>query len=167
MAQPDGVLLYVGAYENVDDAKADFEGIRALHSEKFIGNFEAAIFERREDGDVKILDTVATERSWGAKAGAVTGAVIGLIFPPAIIAGAVAGAGVGAATGHFMRGMKRSDIQALGEMLDTGQAGVIVIAETTLEEGLDRLMKRAAKVLEKQVDAEAEEIKKAIRESAE
>jgi uncharacterized membrane protein len=161
----DGIVVMVAAYADVEDARSDFESIKVLRREKFLGDYESALFEKRENGEVKILDTDATERGWGAKAGLVTGAIVGLIFPPSIVGMAAAGAGVGAIAGNFMRGMKRSDINAMGELLDEGTAGVVMVGETTIEEGMERLTKRAAKVLKKQVDADAEEIKRAIDES--
>ena len=167
MAEPDGIMVFVAVYDEVEDAKADFEALQMLRKEKFLGDYEAALFEKREDGKVKILNTDATERGWGAKVGTVTGAVIGLIFPPTIIGMAVAGAGVGAVAGNFMKSMKRKDVAAMGEMLDEGQAGVVLVGETTIEEGINRSMKKAAKVMKQQVDADADEIKKAIDEAVE
>lgn len=165
MAEADGIVIYVAAYNSVEDAQADFDAIKAIKAASFIGKYESALFEKKEDGDVKILNTDATERAWGARVGAVTGAVVGLIFPPSIVGMAAAGAGVGAVAGNFMRGIKRKDIMAMGEMLDEGQAGVILVGETTIEEGAEKLMKRAAKVMKQEVDAQAEEIKKAIDEA--
>ena len=161
------LLVYAAAYDTLEDAQADFEAIKLLNREKFIGGYESALFEKREDGKVKIVNTDASERGWGAKAGLVAGAALGLIFPPSIAGMAALGAGVGAVGGHLMRGMKRSDIAAIGEMLDEGEVGIIFIGEATFEEGMDRLMKRAAKVLKKQVDSEAEELKRAIDEAVE
>lgn len=158
----DGIVMYVAAYSSVEDARADFDAIKVLRREKFLGDYESALFEKNAEGEVKIIDTDATERGWGAKAGLVTGAVVGLIFPPTIIGMAAAGAGVGAVAGNFMRGLKRDDIKVMGDMLDEGMAGVVLVGETTLDEGVERLMKRAAKVMKKQVDADAEAIKKAI-----
>ena len=37
MAKNDGTFLLVGAYASVNDAKADYEVVRALHAEKVIG----------------------------------------------------------------------------------------------------------------------------------
>ena len=165
MADPDGMILYAAAYDSLDDAKMDFEGIKILKSEKFLGAYESALFTKEEGGKVKILNTDATERGWGAKVGIVTGAVIGLIFPPSIIGMAAAGGGIGAVLGNFMKGMKRSDIKEVGDMLDEGQAGIVLVAEVTLEEGLDHLMKHAAKIAKKEVDAQAKDIKAAIDES--
>jgi uncharacterized membrane protein len=163
----EGLIVYAASYGNIDDAAADFEGIKLLNREKFIGGYESALFEKREDGKVKIINTDASERGWGAKAGLIAGAVVGLIFPPSIAGMAAVGAGVGAVGGHLMRGMKRGDIAAMGDMLDEGEAGVIFIGEATFEEGMDRLMKRAAKVLKQQIDADAEAVKRAIDEALE
>ena len=165
MAEPEGMILYAAAYGSLDDAKMDFEGIKLLKAEKFLGDYEAALFTKEEGGKVKIVNTDATERGWGAKVGLVTGAVIGLIFPPSILGMGALGAGVGAVLGNFMKGMKRSDIEEVGNMLDEGQAGIILVGEVTIEEGMDRLMKRAAKVAKKEVDAQAKEIKDAIDEA--
>ena len=161
----DGIVVFVGAYATIEDAEADFEGIKMLKAEKFLGTYEAALFAKNEAGEVNILNTDATQRGWGAKVGIVTGAVVGLIFPPSIIGMAAAGAGVGAIAGNFMKGMKRDDIKMMGEMLDEGTAGIVMVGEATIEEGMERLMKRAAKVAKKQVDADAEAIKKAIDEA--
>lgn len=165
MAEPEGVIMYAAAYANLDDAKMDFEGIQMMKQEKFIGDYEAALFTKEEGGKIKIVNTDATQRGWGAKVGLVTGAVLGIIFPPSILGMGALGAGVGAMLGNFMKGMKRSDIKEIGDMLDEGQAGIVLVGEVTLEEGLDRLMKRAAKLAKKQVDADAKDIKAAIDET--
>jgi uncharacterized membrane protein len=80
----EGLIVYAASYGNIDDAAADFEGIKLLNREKFVGGYESALFEKREDGKVKIINTDASQRGWGAKAGLVAGAVVGLIFPPSI-----------------------------------------------------------------------------------
>jgi len=165
MGEADGVVMYFGSYASVDDARADFEGIKLLKREKFIGEYESALFEKSMGGDVKVLDTDATERGWGAKVGVISGAVLGVIFPPSILAMGALGAGAGALAGNIMRGVKRKDVMEIGEMLDNGQAGVVLVGFTTIEEGMDRLMKRAAKVMKQEIDAQAEELKAQIDEA--
>ena len=50
-------------------------------------------------------------------------------------------------------------------MLDEGTAGIVMIGVATPEMGADLLMKRAAKIAKKQVDADAKDLKKAIDEA--
>jgi uncharacterized membrane protein len=159
-------VVFAGTYENVDDAKADFDVIKEMHKEAWLGPYEGALFVKEEGGKVKILDRDSSIRAAGAGAGAVVGGVIGLIFPPTILAGAVVGGAAGGLLGHFFGTIKRKDIAELGEMLDEGMAGIFMIGVATPELGAQKLMKRAAKVLKKQVDADADDLKKAIDEAA-
>jgi uncharacterized membrane protein len=165
MAENELTIVYAAAYESLDDAKEDFQGIKELHKEKWIGKYEAALFTRNDDGSVKIHDQDATGRARGLKLGAVIGAAVGIIFPVTLLAGALAGGGIGLLGGHLTKGMSRGDIKDLGELLDEGEAGIVLVGVFTPEEGMDRFLGKAAKVLKKQVDADAEEIKKAIDET--
>jgi hypothetical protein len=68
----------------------------------------------------------------GGSVGLATGLVIAL-FPAAAIGGGLlaattgGGAGLGALAGHAAAGMSRKDLKELGEKLDAGQAGLIVV----------------------------------------
>ncbi len=166
MAKPDGMVLYAAQYTTLDAAKEDFAAIKELHKEKFVGFYDAALFTKEEGGKVKIVDTDESGRARGTGIGLAVGAVLGLVFPVSLLVWGAAGAGLGAVVGHFATGMPRSDIKELGDALDEGQAGIILMGETTMEEGMDHLAKRAAKVLKKEVDVNAEEVKKAIDEAA-
>lgn len=159
-------VVFAGAYPNVEDAKDDFDAIKLMHKEAWIGPYEGALFTKEEGGKVKILDTDSSIRAAGAGAGALVGGVIGLIFPPTILAGAAVGGAAGALAGHLFGSLKRKDIAEIGEMLDEGQAGIFMIGVATPELGAQKLMKRAAKVMKKQVDADAADLKKAIDEAA-
>ncbi len=71
-------------------------------------------------------DETATRK--GAWWGAAAGAAVGIIFPPSILVGAAAGAGIGAVSGHLSRGMSRSDAKQLGDFIDPGQAGLVIVS---------------------------------------
>ena len=165
MAENEFGIIYAAAYGSLADAKEDYEGIKELHKEKWIGKYESALFTKNEDGSVKIHDTDATSRGRGLKIGAAIGAAVGLIFPVTILVGALVGGGAGLLGGHLSKGLKRDDIKELGDTLDTGEAGIVLVAIVTPDEGIDRFLKRAAKVMKKQVDADAEDLKKAIDEA--
>ncbi len=158
-------VLFAGAYADVEDAKEDFAGIKEMHKEAWLGPYEGVLFTKEEGGKVKTLDRDSSIRAAGAGAGALVGGALALFFPPSILAGAAVGGGVGALVGHFFGAFKRKDVAEIGEMLDEGTAGILVIGIPTPELGAQKLMKRAAKVAKKQVDADAKEIKKAIDEA--
>lgn len=166
MAFTEGFIVYAGEYKDMDQAKADFELIKELHKEKFVGHYEAALFTKEPGGKVKILNTDETTRAHGAVGGAIVGAVIGILFPPSLLLMAAGGAGVGALIGHVAEGMPRRDIKEIGEMLDEGEAGIIYVGETTIEKGAEELLKQADKVIRKEIKAESKEMKKALEEAA-
>jgi uncharacterized membrane protein len=142
MANEDSTFLLVGAYASVADARADYDVVRALHAEKVVGGFDAAVITKDDDGKVHVnKDETATRK--GAWGGAGVGALVGLIFPPALIGTAAVGAAVGAFGGHLARGLSRSDMKELGELLEAGEAGLVVIGDWRLEERIEELLRHA------------------------
>ena len=109
-------------------------------------------------------DEMATRH--GAWGGAAVGALVGILFPPAIIGTALAGAGVGGVGGHLWRGMSRSDVKELGDVIDDGQAALIVVGDSKLEQALDKATLKAEKNVVKELDVSPKDIDKAIQEAA-
>ncbi len=103
----------------------------------------------------------------GAGVGLATGLVI-VLFPAAAIGGGIllatggGGAVLGAVAGHAAAGMSRSDLKDLGEELDKGQAGLVVVAVADMESKVEAAMKRAQKIQAKQLKAD----QKAIEDDA-
>ena len=160
----DTFLAYVGVYDNPADADTDYEAIKDLHSkEGLIDAYDAAVIVHRADGKVKITRKHETPTRaggvLGAGAGLATGLVIAL-FPIAAIGGgllAVAtggGAVLGAVAGHAAAGMSRKDLKELGEHLDSGQAGLVVVAVSDMEAKVERAMKQARKIEARQLKAD-------------
>jgi len=165
MADSSGIIVYAGLYGNVEDARNDFEMIKAAHREKWIGTYESAVFEKDAEGKVKVLDTDATQRGSGAKKGVIAGAIFGVIFPPSILISAAAGAALGAGIGNMVKVMDRGAVKDLAAELEPGQAGLVLIADATFDAGAERLMKTAKKVAKQMVDADADAFKDAIDEA--
>ena len=84
------------------------------------------------------------------------------MFPPAILGAALVGAAAGGGIGHVMGGMSRSDAKELGDYLDTGQAALVVIGKSRLQEQLDKALTHAEKTQEKEIDADGEELAKEL-----
>jgi uncharacterized membrane protein len=155
------VFLYAAIYDEIADAEADYAAVFELHAAGAIGTFDSAVIRKEDDGKVRVTKTEKPTQH-GAWTGAGVGALVGIIFPPAIIGSAIVGAGAGALTGHLSRGISRGDLKDLGEELEAGSAAVIVLGESKIEEQLQEATKRANKLIEKQIDADADEFKRDI-----
>jgi uncharacterized membrane protein len=159
------VFLYAAVYDEIADAEADYEAVFELHDAGAIGTFDSAVIRKDQDGKVRVTKTEKPTQH-GAWTGAGVGALVGLVFPPAILGSAIVGAGAGALTGHLSRGISRGDLKDLGQELEAGTAAVIVLGESKIEEQLAKALARSNKVIEKQVDADADELKRDIDAAA-
>jgi uncharacterized membrane protein len=157
------VFLYAAVYDNATDAEADFLGVVDLHAAGLVGTYDAAVIEKHE-GKVHVHKTEKPTQH-GAWTGIAVGAVAGILFPPSIIGSAVVGGSAGGVIGHLHRGMSRGDLKDLGEALDEGEAAVIVVGESRIDEQIEKATKRARKVLQKEVDADAEEFRRELQEA--
>ena len=151
MARADGMFLYVGTYPSETAARADYEVVKDLHDLDVVGTYDAAVITKDPSGKVHVnKDEMATRHGgWG---GAAAGAVVGLLFPPAVLGSALVGAAIGGVGGHLWRGISRSDVKELGELIDAGEAALLVIGASTLEAALDKAGLKAEKHVAKQLD---------------
>ena len=154
------VFIYAAVYDNHTDAEADYVGVVDLHAAGLVGTYDAAVIEK-ENGRVHVHKTEKPTQH-GAWTGIAVGAVAGILFPPSILGSAVVGGAAGGVIGHLHRGMSRGDLKDLGEALDDGEAALIVVGESKIDEQIEKATKRARKVVEKQVDADAEEFKREL-----
>ncbi len=54
--------------------------------------------------------------------------------------------------------MSRSDLKELGESLDSGQAGLVVVAISDMQAKIESAMKRAEKIQAKELKADQKQI---------
>jgi uncharacterized membrane protein len=160
----DTFIAYVGVYANVNAAETDYDLIKELHTEAgLLEAYDAAVIERRADGKVKITKKHETPTRAGGVLGGGVGLATGLVvalFPFAAIGGGLlaaatgGGAVLGAVAGHAAAGMSRHDLKELGEQLDAGQAGLVVVGVADMGATIERSMKNAEKVESKQLKAD-------------
>jgi uncharacterized membrane protein len=170
----DTFIAFVGIYDSKDDAVDDYEAIKDLHTEAdLIDAYDAAVIEKRDDGKVKIVKKHETPTRVGGVLGGGIGLATGLviaIFPAAAIgAGLLAtttasGAILGAVAGHAAAGMSRQDLKDLGEELDNGDAGLVVVGVSDMGAKIESAMKKAKKREKKELKADNAEIEKDVKE---
>lgn len=166
----DTLMAYAAVYDRLEDAEADYEVVKELHTEAdLIDAYDAAIVERREDGKVKIVKKHETPTRVGGVMGGGVGLATGLVvalFPFAAVGGgllaATAGGGalLGALAGHAAAGMSRGDLKDLGEQLDAGQAGLVVVAVSDMGAKVERALARANKIEQRELKADMEALER-------
>ena len=164
MAKADGMFLFIGTYADEAAARDDYAIVKDLHAEDVVGTYDAAVITKDSSGKVHVnKDEMATRHGgWG---GAAAGAVIGILFPPAIIGSALVGGAIGGIGGHLWRGLSRSDVKELGELIDSGEAALMVIGASTLEAALDKAKLKAEKHVAKQLGVSTHDVDAAVQEA--
>ena len=127
------------------------------------------MIHRREDGKVKITRQHETPTRVGGVLGGGAGLATGLVvalFPFAAIGGGLlaatsaGGAILGAVAGHAAAGMSRNDLKELGESLDKGEAGLVVVGVMDMESRIEESMRRSEKLEKKQLKADADALER-------
>jgi uncharacterized membrane protein len=172
----DTFFAYEGIYSNVEDALEDYELVKVLHTELgLIDAYDAAVIEHKENGKVKIVKKHETPTRVGGVLGGGIGLATGLVivlFPAAAIGGGLllgttaGGAVLGVIAGHAAAGMSRNDLKELGEALDAGQAGLVVVAVADTQSKIEAAMKRAQKVHAKEIKADHKAIEEEAKQAA-
>jgi uncharacterized membrane protein len=171
----DTFMVFAGVYPDLESAEADYDLVKELHTtEGLMDAYDAAVIHRRDDGKVKITRKHETPTRVGGVLGGGAGLATGLVvalFPFAAVGGgllaatAAGGAVIGAVAGHAAAGMSRDDLKELGESLDEGEAGLVVVGATDMEARIEESMRRAEKLQKKQLEADAEAIERDAKEA--
>ena len=166
MAKPDGVFVYVGTYPDEMSARDDYQIVKDLHLAGAVGTYDASVVTKDADGKVHVNKDETSTRH-GAWGGAAVGAVVGILFPPAVVGSAIVGAAVGGVGAHLWKGMSRSDVKEFGELIDAGEAALVIVGESTIEAALDKAGLKAEKHMAKELDdVSSKDIDQAVQEAA-
>ena len=169
----DTFVVLANQYNNQSDALADYDAVRKVYNDLgIIDTYDAAVLTLEPNGKVDIVKrTEEPTRQGGAKGfivGLAVGAVVAL-FPAAgiglaagLLGGGAIGAGLGAVAGHVAGGMSRSDLKDMGELLDNGSSGLLVVAATDLESKVNAAITRAKKRAKAQLQADTDALKQKI-----
>src|SRR5262252_7971180 len=167
MSDKDTLFVLAAAYGSVDDAVADYEAVKALYAAvKTSHDFDAVVVVKETSGEVEIVKKheeptrygAAVGLGWGLAAGVVAALFLLVGIFGVLAVGGGGGAAIGAVAGHAVGGMSRSDLKELGETLDAGTAGLIVVYETNLADQVKANIKAANRIISKATDMEADQL---------
>src|ERR1700760_4579147 len=102
------LFIYIAAYDDPEDAAADYAGLLDLHAAALVGSYDVAIIGKDENDKVHVSKHEKPTQH-GAWSGIAVGAVAGILFPPSILGTALVGGVAGGVVGHLARGMSRHD----------------------------------------------------------
>src|ERR1019366_796378 len=146
MSGVDGTFILVATYPNEAAARDDYQVVKELHARGVVGSYDAAVVTKDANGNVhENKDETATRHGawWGIAAGGVIGGV----------------------SGHLARGMSRSDAKELGDFIDPGQAGLIVVGDSKLQAAIEKALAKAEKQTAKELGVDPKDVDKALQEA--
>jgi uncharacterized membrane protein len=172
----DTFVVYIGVYADKDAAEDDYATLKHLHTEAgLLDAYDAAVIAKDGKGKVKITKKHETPTRVGGVLGGGIGLATGLVvalFPfaavgAAVVVGTGGGALLGALAGHAAAGMSRHDLKELGEQLDAGEAGLIVVGVEDVGARIEEAMKHAEKVERKELKADQQAIEADAKDAGE
>jgi uncharacterized membrane protein len=173
----DTLIALAGVYPDLESAEDDYDLVKELHrKEGLMDAYDAAVIHRRDDGKVKITRKHETPTRVGGVLGGGAGLATGLVvalFPFAAVGGGLlaatsaGGAVLGAVAGHAAAGMSREDLKELGESLDNGEAGLVVVGVMDMEARIEDAMRRSEKLQKKQLKADVDALEQDAKEAVE
>jgi len=155
------IFIYAATYPDRAGAEADYDALLDLHADDLIGTYDVAIINKDAEGKIHV-EKHEKPTQHGAWGGIAVGALVGIVAAPAVVPAALVGGVIGGIGGHLKKGMSRDTAKELGDLLESGQAALVVIGESRLEEQLDKVLTRAEKRVEKEIQADSKEFKKEL-----
>lgn len=164
MAKTDGTFVYVATYPDEITALADYQAVKELHASGLVGSYDAAVVTKDASGKVhENKDETATRH--GAWWGIAAGAAVGVLFPPAVLGAAAVGGVIGGVSGHLAKGMSRSRAKELGDFIDPGQAGLVVVGDSKIEDAIQKAVTRAEKETAEELGVDPKDIDKTLKQA--
>ena len=148
--------LIAVAYDDVDTAQNVVRQLNELSTEHAITLDDLVIAEHRQNGKIKLHQSVKPG-SAGAAGGALWGGLIGLLFLAPFLGMAVGAAAGGAAGSMTDVGVDDRFMKDLAEELAPGSAAIIVLVrESTPDKVLPRIAPFGGRVIHSSLSDEAE-----------
>jgi uncharacterized membrane protein len=128
------ITLAAARYSNREAAVAGFNLVWGAHKSGGFDHTAVAVLTKDDSGKLQVErhDTTAKHLAWA-------GAAL-TVVAPAAAAGVAVGAGIGALVGHFHHNIPKADIEAIANLLDSGQSGLVVVAVNKVGTDIEPLL---------------------------
>lgn len=164
MSRSDGTFILVATYPDELAAREDYQVVKEAHKEGLVGSYDAAVITKDVTGKIhENKDETSTRH--GAWWGVAAGAAVGVLFPPSILGAAAVGGVIGGVSGHLAKGMSRSQAKELGDFINPGEAGLLVVGESKVEEALTKSIRRAEKQTAKELDVNPKDVDRVMEDA--
>jgi uncharacterized membrane protein len=126
--------IAVATYVDKAAADVDYDAVHAAKSDGQLDHLAIAVVSKDAGGELHIdrHDSTAKHLAWG---GGILGAVstvafapLGLVFLGPLAANTAVYAGAGGLVGHFWHNIPKEEVHKMGELLATGEVGLIIVA---------------------------------------
>ena len=164
MSHSGSTFVMVATYPDEVAAREDYQVVKNAHAAGLVGSYDAAVITKDARGKIhENKDETATRH--GAWWGVAAGAAVGVLFPPAVLGAAAAGGVIGGVSGHLARGMSRSDAKALCDFIDPGQACLVVVGESKVQDAIKDAVTRAEKRDARELDVSPGDIDRTLQDA--
>jgi uncharacterized membrane protein len=145
------VTVAVATYTDKAAAEQDYDAVRGIKHQGQIDHLAIAMVVKEADGKLKIdrHDSTAKHLAWG---GGVLGAVLtvvsaplGIIFLGPLVATSAVWAGAGGLVGHFWDNIPKDTVRQMSDLLESGDAGLVIVAVNPQGVDVESLLANAVK----------------------
>jgi|SRR5664279_1018783 len=139
------IVLAAAKYPDRALAEEDFDRVWSARADGEFDHTAVAVVTKDADGKLQIdrHDSTTQHLAWAGAGLAVLAPGVGL----------VAGAGGGAIIGHFHHNIPKDKVREAGELLESGQSGLIIVAVNKQGTDITPLLPNAEKTSVMQTDA--------------
>ena len=146
------MLVLAASYHDGQAAQRDYGTVKELFEREGIGHdFDASVVQRDAEGKSHVISKHEESTRHGLKWGLAVGAACAVFPAVGLIGGMAAGGAIGAAAGHVKGGMKDSDLKKVADTLDEGEAGLVVVYATNMNDQIDAVIKAEDKYVTEEV----------------
>ena len=141
------ITIAAAKYSTHDLAERDFDDVWAARGRDEFDHTAVAVLTKDSTGNLAVdrHDSTAKHLAWG---GALLGAALVVVAPPVGAAALVgSGAGAGALVGHFHHNIPKADVDAIADLLQSGQSGLIIVAVNKTGTDIKPLLQNADKTV--------------------